>query len=364
MKILIVDDDELALDMLRYTLVRAGYEVETARHGGAALEVLRHGRTRLVISDWEMPEMTGIELCKEIRRGDFDGYIYCILLTSRSESNEIVTGMSAGADDFVSKPFNTAELLVRIRAGLRVLALETREVAIFALAKLAESRDPETGRHLERVQCYSRALAQKLAQMPEMLDQIDAEYIRLIYLTSPLHDIGKVAIPDNVLRKPGLLTDAEFAIMKAHTSYGADTLEAALDRFPDARFLMIARDIAAAHHERWNGSGYPRGLVGEAIPLAARIVALADVYDALTSKRCYKEAYSHEFARTTIEKESGSHFDPRVVAAFRAAESEFLEIARQYRSNAESPLTRARGISQGPPLLPSPLLDCHQHSNN
>lgn len=342
MKILIVDDDDLALEMLRHTLLRAGYEVETAPNGRAALEILRQGRTRLVISDWEMPEMTGIELCEEIRRGDFDGYIYVILLTSRTESSEIVAGMSAGADDFVAKPFNTAELLVRIRAGVRVLSLETREVAIFALAKLAESRDPETGRHLERVQCYSRVLAQKLAQMPELAEQIDTEYIRLIYLTSPLHDIGKVAIPDSVLRKPGILTDAEFAIMKAHTQYGAETLEAALERFPDARFLTTARDIAASHHERWNGSGYPRGLVGEAIPLAARIVALADVYDALTSKRCYKDAFSHDHARSIIEKESGAHFDPHVVAAFLAAEEEFLQIHQQFRCDVEEPTSLAR----------------------
>lgn len=342
MKILIVDDDDLALEMLRHTLLRAGYEVETAPNGRAALEILRQGRTRLVISDWEMPEMTGIELCEEIRRGDFDGYIYVILLTSRTESSEIVAGMSAGADDFVAKPFNTAELLVRIRAGVRVLSLETREVAIFALAKLAESRDPETGRHLERVQCYSRALAQKLAQMPTMAEQIDTEYIRLIYLTSPLHDIGKVAIPDSVLRKPGVLTEAEFAIMKTHTQYGADTLEAALERFPDARFLNTARDIAASHHERWNGSGYPRGLAGEAIPLAARIVALADVYDALTSKRCYKDAFSHDHARSIIEKESGAHFDPHVVAAFLAAEEEFLQIQQQFRSDVEEPASLAR----------------------
>jgi len=210
-------------------------------------------------------------------------------------------------------------------------------VAIFALAKLAESRDPETGRHLERVQCYSRALAHQLAKMPEMAEQVDPEYIRLIYLTSPLHDIGKVAIPDAVLRKPGKLTDAEFAIMKSHTAYGAETLEAALVRFPDARFLKIARDIAAAHHERWNGTGYPLGLAGESIPLAARIVALADVYDALTSKRCYKEAFTHEVSRDLIEKDSGRHFDPRIVAAFLAAEQEFLDIKGRYRSDEDEP---------------------------
>lgn len=333
MRILIVDDDDLSLEMLQHTLLRAGYQVDTAVNGRDALEVLRDGRTRLVISDWEMPEMTGIELCEAIRHGDLEGYVYVILLTSHATSEDIVAGMSAGADDFIAKPFNAAELLVRIRAGVRVLSLETREVAIFALAKLAESRDPETGKHLERVQCYSRALAQQLAGMPELADQVDPEYIRLIYLTSPLHDIGKVAIPDHVLRKPGKLSDQEFAIMQTHTQFGAETLDAALARFPDARFLKIARDIAASHHERWNGRGYPRGLAGEEIPLAARIVALADVYDALTSKRCYKDAYSHERACSLIIAEAGQHFDPRVVVAFQAAQREFLEIQQRFGSD-------------------------------
>ncbi|MDX1947562.1 MAG: response regulator [Pirellulaceae bacterium] len=336
MRILIADDDEIALEMLRHTLTRAGHHVETATNGREALAILREGRTRCVISDWEMPEMTGIELCEAIRGGEFDAYVYIILLTSRAEPDEIVAGMNAGADDFIAKPFNTAELLVRIRAGERVLSLETREMAIFALAKLSESRDPETGHHLERVQCYSKVLAQKLAEMPDAPAEIDAEFIRLIYQTSPLHDIGKVAIPDFVLRKPGRLSNAEFEIMKMHTALGAETLDAALQRFPEARFLHVARDITAAHHERFDGSGYPLGLKGEEIPLCARIVALADVYDALTSKRCYKEAFSHLIAKSIIEKDCGTHFDPRIVAAFLAAEEEFISIQRRY-STAENP---------------------------
>lgn len=341
--ILIVDDDDIALEMLSHTLTQAGYEVYTAANGRAALEILEQGRARLVISDWEMPEMSGLELCRAIRLGDFDGYIYLILLTSRTASEEIVAGMTAGADDFIAKPFQTAELLVRIRAGERVLALETREVTIFALARLAESRDPETGQHLERVQCYCRALAHRLAQQPEMKDQIDPEYIRLIYLTSPLHDIGKVAIPDSVLRKPGKLTDAEFEVMKAHSRHGAETLEAALARFPGAQFLTVARDIAAAHHERWDGGGYPLGLAGEDIPLAARIVAVADVYDALTSKRCYKDAFSHSRAKAIISADSGKHFDPRVVAAFHAAEEEFIAIRQRLGDTASEPAMALAG---------------------
>jgi putative two-component system response regulator len=238
--------------------------------------------------------------------------------------------MSAGADDFVAKPYHAAELVARLRAGERVLALETREMAIFALAKLVESRDEDTGNHLERVQHYSRALAQELAKKPAFQGAIDAEFIRLIHLTSPLHDIGKVGIPDSILLAPGRLNDAEFAIMKTHTTLGAKTLDVALRRYPGARFLQFARDIAASHHERYDGTGYPLGLAGEEIPLCARTVALADVYDALTSKRVYKPALDHVVARSIVVKGSGSQFDPAIVQAFLAAEQEFIAIRERF----------------------------------
>lgn len=330
MKILVADDDDLALELLEHSLVGAGYEVITARDGGEALALLRAGAARLVISDWEMPQLSGVELCEAVRTEEFDGYIYMILLTSHSRPEEIVAGMSAGADDFVAKPFNAPELLVRIRAGERVLGLETRDLAIMALAKLAESRDPETGYHLERVQHYSRALAQKVAEYPQFQGRIDSELIRLIYLTSPLHDIGKVGVPDCVLRKPGRLSDAEFAIMKTHATIGAETLNAALAKYPEARFLRVARDITATHHERWDGQGYPAGLKGEEIPLCGRIVALADVYDALTSKRCYKQAFDHAVARSIIVGDAGTHFDPAIVRAFLEVEDEFLQIRERF----------------------------------
>lgn len=330
MRILVADDDEISRDMIEHALVKAGYVVETAADGREALEIIRSGRCRLVISDWSMPHLSGIELCRAVRSDMCEGYVYLILLTSHSSPHEIVEGMSAGADDFIGKPFNPAELIVRVRAGERILALETREMAIFALAKLSESRDPETGHHLERVQCYSRLLTLELMSTPNYADQIDPEYVRLIYQTSPLHDIGKVAIPDAVLRKPGKLTAAEYEVMKQHARAGADTLEAALGRFPEVRFLTVARDIAATHHEKWDGTGYPAGLEGEAIPLCGRIVAVADVYDALTSKRVYKEAFTHETARTIIVGESGKHFDPAVVAAFVRIEAQFVAIHERF----------------------------------
>ena len=220
---------------------------------------------------------------------------------------------------------------MRIKTAERILSLETRDVAIFAMAKLAESRDPETGAHLERMQSYSRTLAWNLANREEFANLIDREYLRLINATSPLHDIGKVGVPDRILLKPGKLTDEEFEIMKTHATLGASTLDAALQHFPGAKFLEMARDIAAAHHEKYNGKGYPRGLSGNDIPLSARIVAVADVYDALTTKRVYKDAWTHEAARDLIVKESGQHFDPTVVQAFLACEEQFIAIADRLR---------------------------------
>jgi putative two-component system response regulator len=330
MKVLIVDDDEIALMVLREALVKVGCDVETAGNGQEALAVLQRSKCRLVVSDWEMPEMNGLELCKAIRDDQSRGYVYIILLTSRDAPEERVQGLRAGADEFVGKPYNMAELIARIGTAERVLSLETRDVAIFAMAKLAESRDPETGAHLERVRSYSRILAQHLGGLERYQGIITPDYARLIYLTSPLHDIGKVGIPDSVLLKPGRLSDREFDIMKTHTTIGAQTLDAALREFPGVEFLKMGRDIAASHHERFDGSGYPNKLVGQDIPLCGRIVAMADVYDALTSKRVYKAAFAHDVAKSMIIDESGTHFDPELVEAFLQNEEKFLAIRGHY----------------------------------
>jgi putative two-component system response regulator len=330
MQVLIAEDDDISRAMLENTLTHAGFEVTTACDGVEALEALRDGNCRLVISDWDMPRMSGIELCHAIRRGEFAGYVYVILLTSHNSPEETVEGLTAGADDFIKKPFDPSELVMRVRTGERLLSLESREVTIFALAKLAESRDPETGAHLDRVRNYCRVIAQNLAANPKFTREIDGEFIRLIYATSPLHDIGKVGIPDHVLLKPGLLNEAEYSVMKTHAQLGAETLGAALDLFPHAKFLKMACEIAATHHERWDGSGYPNGLRGEEIPLCGRILAVADVYDALCSKRVYKDAYSHNIARAIIMEASGKHFDPEVVKGFLASEEQILAIRAQF----------------------------------
>jgi putative two-component system response regulator len=332
MRILIVDDDPIALELLRDTLVDAGHDVASACNGLEAVDILgNEGGRDLVISDWEMPGLDGLGLCKAVRSGAYHSYVYFILLTAHNTSAERVRGLSAGADDFIAKPFDPQELLARCNAAERILSLETRDVAIFAMAKLAESRDPETGAHLERVMSYARVLAQQLPAMGHFVDEIDAQYIRLLYSTTPLHDIGKVGIPDVVLLQPGRLSDREFAIMKTHTTIGAQTLEAALARFPKTQFLHMARDIALTHHERWDGSGYPLALSGENIPLCGRIVALADVYDALTSRRVYKDAFGHDIARGIIIAGSGSHFDSRMVDAFLAIEQTFNSIREAFK---------------------------------
>lgn len=326
MRVLVAEDDCVSADLLTGALEEFGYEVTSVADGGAAFEQVRTGRFRLVVSDWEMPMLSGAELCRQIRRRPLSGYIYVILVTSHDDMRHMVEGLEAGADDFLAKPFHPEELRARLRAGERLLSLESRDLTIFSLAKLAESRDQDTGDHLERIREYCRILAEELSLWPKFRDEVDGEYVQLLYLTSPLHDIGKVAIPDRVLLKPGRLTAEEFEVMKQHAVYGGQTLEAAVLAHPEAKFLAMARDIALSHHERYDGRGYPRGLKGDDIPLCGRITALADVYDALTSKRVYKPRYSHQTARSLVIDGQGTQFDPDIVEAFLRRESEFVEI--------------------------------------
>jgi putative two-component system response regulator len=331
MNIVVAEDDPIALELLRESLETDGHSVQAAGDGDEAARLLREGSARVLISDWEMPGLTGPELCRMVRETELGRYVYCILLTSRGAREDLVAGLRAGADDFLIKPFDPLELSVRLSVADRITSLETRDLMIFGMAKLAESRDPDTGSHLERVRLYCRVLAERLMRQPEFRGLVDAEFVRNIYMTSPLHDIGKVGIPDAILLKVGKLSPEELRVMQMHTEIGRQTLEAALAEFPQVRFLEMARDIAWAHHERWDGSGYPRGLSGENIPAAARLVAVADVYDALRTCRVYKPAMSHEATRELIVKGSGTHFDPRIVAAFLACEDRFIAIAQSHQ---------------------------------
>jgi putative two-component system response regulator len=334
MQVLVIDDDVVSLEILAADLSHFGYEVTVASDGLEGFELIRTGRFRIVVSDWQMPGMSGLELCRELRKRGAYGYVYFILLTANSGMENMVEGFRAGADDFLTKPFQPHELWMRIRTGERVLSLEGRDLIIFSMAKLAESRDNDTGVHLERMREYSRILAEELSTWPKYKDIIDGNYVQLLYLTSPLHDIGKVAIPDSVLLKPGKLTTEEFEVMKKHTVFGGDTLNSVAHAGSAGEFLMMARDIALTHHERFDGKGYPAGLQGEQIPLCGRIVALADVYDALTSKRVYKPAFTHESAKAIILDGLGTQFDPDIVEAFKRREEQFIAIHQQLNVDA------------------------------
>jgi len=326
MRILVAEDDHSSAAMLDDFLQEQGHQVAIANDGCEAYKMLLDGDYRMLLSDWEMPEMTGVELCRRIRRRNLGAYVYVILVTSHGGTQNLVRGLKAGADDFVTKPYQAEELLVRVRTGERIASLESRDLVIFSMAKLAESRDPETGAHLERMREYSRILAEQLALSDKHAGRIDGDFVRTLYLTSPLHDIGKVGIPDSILLKPGRLTRPEFEVMQQHATIGKETLEAAVRAHPNADFLRFASDIAWSHHERYDGTGYPRRLAGEQIPLCGRIVALADVYDALTSKRTYKPAFSHEKTKAIILDDMATAFDPDVVSAFLAREEDFSSV--------------------------------------
>ena len=376
MNVLIVDDDSFTIDVLRHALRKLGHDVSVARNGEEALEILRRDDIRLAITDWDMPGMSGLDLCRAVRADEVSGYTYLIMLTGRNDAASQRQGLTAGADDFLFKPLDADDLAVCFKTAERVLALESRDVALFAMAKLAESRDPDTAGHIERVQAYARLLAQNLARDVKQANGVNAEFVRLLHLTSALHDLGKVAVPDSILLKPGKLTKDEFEIMKLHTTTGSQTLDAALRKFPSASFLRMARDIAASHHERYDGSGYPAKLVGEQIPLCARIVALADVYDALTSRRVYKEAVPHASAKQFIVAASGSHFDPAVVESFMRCEQQIIKVrADTTEQSLVSPCsTPAVAIAEPPPasilvvedspLLLTELIDLLRNTNH
>ena len=325
LRILVAEDDPIAGEMLAELLRSHGHEVTLAADGEEALEQMCLAPFPLIISDWDMPKVDGEDLCRQIRANEWGTYVYFIMLSGYEDRQSNLKGYDSGADDFIAKPFDPDEVIARLRVAQRILQLETHDVTIFALAKLSESRDSDTGKHIERVQAYCQVLAERMLSSGGW-PEINAAFVKLLFQTSPLHDIGKVSIPDSILLKPGKLSPAEFDVMKTHTTRGADTLAAAAQQRPKAAYLEMARAIALSHHERWDGKGYPEGLANTDIPLAARVVAVADVYDALTSRRMYKDAYSHETARKIILEGTGTHFDPQIVEIFMEVEMQFAAI--------------------------------------
>jgi putative two-component system response regulator len=347
--ILVVDDLPENARLLRSFLHPLGFNVDAVYNGEDALAQVRRNPPDVILLDLMMPVMDGYEVCRRLKQEVKTRHIPVIIITGLSDREANIRAVQAGADDFLIKPFDRVLLEARINTSLKTKMLQdqilanqrelerrvrertrqlelTQQVAVFSLAKLAESRDHETGGHLHRIREYARVIAQEMSAMPGFSSQIDAAFIEELYLSCPLHDIGKVGIPDHILLKPGRLTPEEFSVMKNHSSIGGDTLLAADREAGSESFLAMGCDIAYYHHERWDGKGYPDSLRGEGIPLSARIVALADVYDALSSKRPYKAPFDHCKAREILIAGRGNHFDPAVVEAFTRSEKQFEEI--------------------------------------
>ncbi len=343
--ILVVDDVPANLTLLAGMLKEKGYRVRPVPSGKLALKAVEREPPDLILLDITMPEMDGFEVCRRLKEDVRFRDIPVIFISALTETLDKVKAFGTGGVDYVTKPFQFEEVAARVETHLKLrryqahledlVQEQVKEICasqvstIFALSKLAESRDTDTGQHLERVQVYCRMLAEKLGGEEPHNRVIDDTFVHNIFNASPLHDIGKVASPDGILLKAGKLTPEEFEIMKQHAIVGAGTMEAVRDVYPKNAFINMGISIARSHHERWDGKGYPDGLAGEEIPLAARIMAVADVYDALRSCRCYKGPCSREQARGIIVGGSGVRFDPALVAAFLALEEEFDRVGRE-----------------------------------
>jgi putative two-component system response regulator len=368
----VVDDLEVNVSLLRRLLEPMGYAVTGASDGAEALHAVRENPPDVIVLDVVMPGLDGFEVCEQLKCEPATAHIPVIMVSGAGNREAAVRALEVGADEFIHRPIDVTILDARIRSCVRNKMLHdqireyqhrlegqneelekgirertrqlerTQHAIVFSLAKLAESRDPETGEHLDRIRRYSLALAEEYANAGH--EELTTEFLHMIYHASPLHDVGKVGIPDRVLLKPGKLTKAEFDVMKRHTIIGGETLRAAVQEAGGSALLEIGSEIVYGHHEWWNGNGYPNGVAGDDIPLSARIVAVADVYDALRTRRCYKEPFTHEKAVAIIEEDAGTHFDPDVVACFqRVAES--FEIVHETLADSGEPTFLQRVIA-------------------
>lgn len=352
--VLVVDDtpDNLAL---MSALLKERYKVKVANDGPRALRIAAGERPPdLILLDIMMPGMDGYEVCRRLKAAPATREIPVIFLTARAGTEDEESGFALGAVDYITKPISPPIVLARVETQLRLkasadflrdqnafleqeVARRTREVqaiqdvTILAMASLAETRDNETGKHIRRTQLYVRTLAERLRTHPRFAAYLTPEQIDVLFKSAPLHDIGKVGIPDHILLKPGRLEPDELTLMKTHTTLGRDAIEHAEAQLGmPLDYLACAKEIAYCHQEKWDGTGYPQGLAGDAIPISARLMALADVYDALICRRVYKKAMSHEDAVGIIVAGRGTHFDPDVVDAFLDVVDEFRSIARRY----------------------------------
>ncbi len=358
--VLVVDDSPDNVALLS-SLLNATYRVKVAVSGEKALSLVGgENPPDLILLDIMMPGMDGYEVCRRLKARPETAEIPVIFLTAKTDATDEQKGLELGAVDYIMKPPSPAIVLARIKTQLHLknardflvdknafleaeVLRRTREVGIIqdvtmaAMGSLAETRDNETGNHIRRTQNYIKFLAERMREHPRFGEFLTLPTIELLYKSAPLHDIGKVGIPDHILKKPGKLDPAEFEIMKTHTTLGRDAILAAekcLDS-PNS-FLAFAREIAWSHHEKWDGTGYPRGLSGDDIPMAGRLMAIPDVYDALISERVYKRSFTHEVAVEIIATGAGIQFDPDITAAFLEGAGRFKEIARDYVDGAGS----------------------------
>jgi len=352
--ILVIDDTPDNLSLMS-ALLKDSYKVKVANHGDKGLKIATsENPPDLILLDVMMPDIDGYQVCRQLKANAATCDIPVIFLTAKSEEDEEQKGLELGAVDYITKPINPSIVLARIKTQLQLkaaadflkdkaaylegeVAKRTQEVSaiqdvtILAMASLAETRDSDTGNHIRRTQYYVKALAEKLRPNPRFTAFLTDQNINTLFKSAPLHDIGKVGIPDCILLKPGRFEPHEMEIMKTHTTLGRDAIQQAENALGiEVEFLTVAKEIAFCHQEKWNGSGYPSGLSGDDIPISARLMAVADVYDALVSRRVYKEGMPHEKAVQIIIDGKGSHFDPDMVDAFIEIQGEFLAIAQRY----------------------------------
>lgn len=356
--ILIIDDSPENL-ALTSSMLYNDYRVKVANSGKRGLELAASSpKPDLILLDITMPVMDGYKVCCKLKSRAETKEIPVIFVTGLTEATDESKGLSIGAEDYITKPISNAILLARIKTHLQLKAAKdilrnqneflenevekriheihiVQEVTINALASLAETRDNETGQHLKRTQNYVKAIARYIKDNGMLKEKLTEYDIEQIYKSSPLHDIGKVGIPDSILLKPGRLTDEEFEIIKKHTLIGVSAIEnAEKDLDQEVDFLKYAKEIACSHHERWDGKGYPYGLKGYEIPFSGRVMAVADVYDALVSERVYKKGLSHEQAVKIIKEGCGTQFDPVIVDAFMQIQEEILKLAIAFKDKA------------------------------
>jgi len=319
--LLIVDDEPANLRVLKQIL-QHDYRLVFAKNGAEALRLVEEQRPDLILLDIMMPEMTGLEVCQRLKaQSEFSG-IPVIFVTALDDDADEAQGFDIGAVDYITKPVSPAVVKARVRTHLSLVQAEelraTRLQVIQRLGRAAEYKDNETGMHVVRMSHFSKVLALAYGFNEQQAD--------MLLHAAPMHDIGKIGIPDSIMLKPGKLTDEEFTIMKTHPQIGADILGE-----EDSDLISLAKKVALTHHEKWDGSGYPNGLKGEDIPVEGRIVALADVFDALTSRRPYKEPWSVEDTLAHIKSQSGKHFEPRLVELLETHLDQVLEIKARFR---------------------------------